>query len=151
MLGRGMRQYSGKDNCLVLDFVDIMRDKSLCTVPTLLGLEYDTEFMDGSLCEAVEKLPREPAKPQPPPLSIQNIQLKHYGTIHELGQDKQSQWSIGFHSDYEWIFVKEGLYVLPLSVGTVRIEKQSDGKHILFILPQALMSPSSAASWPSSA
>ncbi|KAJ9059194.1 putative ATP-dependent helicase IRC3 [Entomophthora muscae] len=130
MLGRGMRQYGGKENCLILDFVDILRDKSLCTVPTLLGLEYDTEFMDGSLSEAVKQLPKEPTKlvlPSPP--TIQDIKLKHYGTIHDLGQDKQSQWFIGFHSDYEWIFIKEGLYVLPLSVGIVRIEKQKDDSY----------------------
>jgi ATP-dependent helicase IRC3 len=41
MLGRGMRLYPGKEDCLVLDFVDVVRGDGLMTVPTLLGL--DTE------------------------------------------------------------------------------------------------------------
>ncbi|KAF9401800.1 hypothetical protein BGZ94_005094, partial [Podila epigama] len=39
MLGRGMRLYPGKEDCLVLDFVDVVRGDGLVTLPTLLGLE----------------------------------------------------------------------------------------------------------------
>ncbi|KAK3839759.1 MAG: hypothetical protein J3R72DRAFT_447501 [Linnemannia gamsii] len=41
MLGRGMRLHPGKEDCLVLDFVDIVRGDGLVTLPTLLGLETD--------------------------------------------------------------------------------------------------------------
>ncbi|KAF8982548.1 hypothetical protein BGZ46_001078 [Entomortierella lignicola] len=39
MLGRGMRLYPGKEDCLVLDFVDIVKGEGLITLPTLLGLD----------------------------------------------------------------------------------------------------------------
>ncbi|KAF9172998.1 hypothetical protein BGX21_003955 [Mortierella sp. AD011] len=39
MLGRGMRLYPGKEDCLVLDFVDIVKGEGLVTLPTLLGLD----------------------------------------------------------------------------------------------------------------
>ncbi|KAG0325180.1 hypothetical protein BGZ99_000957 [Dissophora globulifera] len=38
-LGRGMRLYDGKVDCLVLDFVDIVDDKNLGTIPTLQGID----------------------------------------------------------------------------------------------------------------
>lgn len=41
MLGRGMRLHPGKEDCLVLDFVDVVRGDGLVTVPTLLGLDTD--------------------------------------------------------------------------------------------------------------
>ncbi|KAG0314174.1 hypothetical protein BGZ99_008305 [Dissophora globulifera] len=43
MLGRGMRLYDGKENCLVLDFVDVVKGEGLVNLPTLLGL--DTESL----------------------------------------------------------------------------------------------------------
>ncbi|KAG0297233.1 hypothetical protein BGZ98_000660, partial [Dissophora globulifera] len=39
MMGRGMRLSPGKEDCLVLDFVDIVKDDGMVTVPTLLGLD----------------------------------------------------------------------------------------------------------------
>ncbi|KAF9133636.1 hypothetical protein BGX30_012212 [Mortierella sp. GBA39] len=39
MLGRGMRLHKGKEDCLVLDFVDVIQGDGLVTLPTLLGLE----------------------------------------------------------------------------------------------------------------
>ncbi|KAG0209505.1 hypothetical protein BGX28_010278 [Mortierella sp. GBA30] len=39
MLGRGMRLYPGKEDCHVLDFVDVVQGEGLVSVPTLLGLD----------------------------------------------------------------------------------------------------------------
>ena len=39
ILGRGMRLYEGKEDCLVLDFVDVVGDDYLGVQPTLLGLD----------------------------------------------------------------------------------------------------------------
>ncbi|KAF9161766.1 hypothetical protein DFQ26_004170 [Actinomortierella ambigua] len=44
MLGRGMRLYPGKEDCLVLDFVDVVRGDDLVTLPTLFGLDPSTVF-----------------------------------------------------------------------------------------------------------
>lgn len=42
MLGRGMRLYPGKEDCLILDFVDVVKGEGLVTLPTLLGLDADS-------------------------------------------------------------------------------------------------------------
>ncbi|CAG8699181.1 5377_t:CDS:2, partial [Acaulospora colombiana] len=48
MIGRGMRLAEGKEDCLVLDFIDsYINFPDLVTVPSLLGLKPDTE-MKGS-------------------------------------------------------------------------------------------------------
>ncbi|ORZ18328.1 P-loop containing nucleoside triphosphate hydrolase protein [Lobosporangium transversale] len=39
MLGRGMRLHPGKEDCHVLDFVDIVKGEGLANLPTLLGLD----------------------------------------------------------------------------------------------------------------
>ena len=39
MLGRGMRLHPDKEDCLVLDFVDVVRGDGLVNLPTLLGLD----------------------------------------------------------------------------------------------------------------
>lgn len=41
MFGRGLRRYEGKENCLVIDFVDNFKrsgSAGVVTIPTLLGL-----------------------------------------------------------------------------------------------------------------
>ncbi|KAI7832241.1 P-loop containing nucleoside triphosphate hydrolase protein [Gamsiella multidivaricata] len=38
MLGRGLRIYPGKEDCLVLDYVDIINGETMHTIPELLGL-----------------------------------------------------------------------------------------------------------------
>lgn len=42
MLGRGMRRLEGKKDCLVLDFVDVVKGEGLVSLPTLLGLDPDS-------------------------------------------------------------------------------------------------------------
>ncbi|KAJ1677200.1 DEAD DEAH box helicase, partial [Spiromyces aspiralis] len=47
MLGRGMRLYPGKADCLVLDFVDTFRPGTdMVTVPTLMGLDPEVLVKD---------------------------------------------------------------------------------------------------------
>ncbi|KAI0235998.1 putative ATP-dependent helicase IRC3, partial [Massospora cicadina] len=129
MLGRGMRQFPGKENCLILDFVDILKDKTLCTVPTLLGLECDFDFHGESLSKAIKdpnkKLPKAPEPiPEPvPPPAIQAIKLKQYNTIHELGQQKPPL-NIPFRTHLEWVYIRNGVYALSANVGTIRVEEK---------------------------
>ncbi|KAJ2681959.1 putative ATP-dependent helicase IRC3, partial [Coemansia spiralis] len=54
MIGRGMRLSPGKDNCLVIDFVDsFKRTASQITIPTLLGLNPSTVFDNADVLAAV--------------------------------------------------------------------------------------------------
>ena len=45
-IGRGLRNSPGKENCLLLDVVDVARKHSLVTLPTLFGLPFN--FQDNS-------------------------------------------------------------------------------------------------------
>eukprot|EP00053_Salpingoeca_punica_P005858 m.56953 g.56953 ORF g.56953 m.56953 type:complete len:685 (-) comp13425_c0_seq1:164-2218(-) len=48
MIGRGLRLYPGKEDCLVLDIVDVVGLHSIVTTPTLMGLRptFDTKGED---------------------------------------------------------------------------------------------------------
>jgi ATP-dependent helicase IRC3 len=50
-VGRGTRLHPGKNNCLILDFVDLS-DLSLCTLPSLFGAPRDLDLFGGDANEA---------------------------------------------------------------------------------------------------
>ena len=52
-IGRGARPAAGKQNCLILDFVDLS-DLSLMTLPSLLGLPRELDLMGTDGVEAIE-------------------------------------------------------------------------------------------------
>ncbi|KAJ2157693.1 DEAD DEAH box helicase [Coemansia sp. RSA 552] len=62
MLGRGMRLSPGKEDCLVVDFVDLFRrNTKQMTVPTLLGLDPKLVLKDTSILDddAIRQLQQE--------------------------------------------------------------------------------------------
>jgi hypothetical protein len=54
-VGRGTRLFEGKEDCLVLDFVDLS-DLSLVTLPSLFGLPGQLDLMGETVAEAEERL-----------------------------------------------------------------------------------------------
>ncbi len=58
MVGRGLRTYPGKRDCLVIDFGDNMGRHKLCTLATLVGSEMKVREGE-SLSKAVERTERE--------------------------------------------------------------------------------------------
>ncbi len=56
MTGRGLRVHPGKDNCIIIDIVDVTRKHSLITSPELLGLPMGFDAKGGDLLEAKEKV-----------------------------------------------------------------------------------------------
>lgn len=54
-VGRGTRLFPGKQDCLVLDFVDLS-DLSLVTLPSLFGLPGQLDLAGGPVTEAAERL-----------------------------------------------------------------------------------------------
>ncbi|KAJ1950721.1 DEAD DEAH box helicase, partial [Linderina macrospora] len=62
MIGRGVRLFEGKKNCLIIDFVDMFSNKtSVVTVPSLLGLDPHMELngLEISDNEAMQELQRQ--------------------------------------------------------------------------------------------
>ena len=62
MVGRGLRQYPGKERLMLIDCVGITGKASLCTAPSLLGLDMENvparkaDEIQGSLFELPEKI-----------------------------------------------------------------------------------------------
>lgn len=50
-VGRGTRLFPGKEDCLILDFVDLA-ELSLCTLPSLFGVPRDLDLMGGDVSDA---------------------------------------------------------------------------------------------------
>lgn len=58
MFGRGLRLFPGKENCLLVDFVDNFKrsgSAGLVTVPTLLGLS-SREMITGNTCITITSI-----------------------------------------------------------------------------------------------
>ncbi|KNC69466.1 hypothetical protein SARC_18023, partial [Sphaeroforma arctica JP610] len=51
MIGRGLRLHPGKENCLVLDVVDVVNKHDLVTLPTLLGLSSEFKLAGHDLIQ----------------------------------------------------------------------------------------------------
>lgn len=56
MTGRGLRVHPGKEDCVIIDIVDVTKKHSLITSPELLGLPMGFDAKGGDLLQAKEKL-----------------------------------------------------------------------------------------------
>jgi len=56
MIGRGTRLHPGKENVLVIDIVDVTRDKKLATLPSLFGLSQDFNLEGRTTTEVQQAL-----------------------------------------------------------------------------------------------
>lgn len=92
MVGRGMRLHEGKDNCLVIDFVDVFDGAvGQITLPTLMGLDpklvlKDVDMLDG-------KVIKERMKEQFPKLEGEG---EEPSDLSELPEELRSLESLGF-------------------------------------------------------
>lgn len=55
-VGRGLRIFEGKQDCIVIDVVDVSKSHSLVTLPTLMGLSASLNLKGASLVSAVKKI-----------------------------------------------------------------------------------------------
>ncbi|CAG8533842.1 1163_t:CDS:10 [Acaulospora morrowiae] len=129
MIGRGMRLAEGKEDCLVLDFIDsYVHFPDLVTVPSLLGLKSDTEMKD----QDIQRIPSEPSEPklelQYEFPNIEKIKITEYDNPVELIEACSGALNIRRISRFSWIKIGDDSYVLPLLyVGNLRVEKENDG------------------------
>ena len=56
MCGRGTRLAENKQDCLIIDVMDVSGEHSLCTVPTLMGLDSGLDLCGRSLIKSVEEI-----------------------------------------------------------------------------------------------
>jgi superfamily II DNA or RNA helicase len=66
VIGRGLRPYPGKEDCLVLDVCGASEKVNLCSVPSLFGVP-KAKMRNRTVTEALEKVAEEEAKPKRAP------------------------------------------------------------------------------------
>jgi ATP-dependent helicase IRC3 len=52
MMGRGLRTFPGKENCMVIDVVDNMEVLDVATVPSLFGMRSDFDLEGNDVLES---------------------------------------------------------------------------------------------------
>ncbi|KAL1925412.1 uncharacterized protein VTP21DRAFT_295 [Calcarisporiella thermophila] len=151
MLGRGMRLANGKEDCLVLDFVDVCTSRDLVTVPTLLGLDpldelqgEDLEMVGKELEESDEKEEEEvdekdetfisatdtsvPTAPSSDTLpEFIGVTLTEYQSPYEIIEDCSGAHHLHHLTPLNWLSVGDGAYILSLVGCVLRLEKEKDG------------------------
>ncbi|KAG0229747.1 hypothetical protein BGW42_001350 [Actinomortierella wolfii] len=131
MLGRGMRLYPGKEDCLVLDFVDIVRGNGLVTLPTLLGLDPDAvlQHEDDSLFPSTtEEVEDEEVDPMTG-AKVLRIRVLEYENPYQLIDDcSGTAPSIWQMTPFSWVNVGANMFVLETTKILLRIERsEHDG------------------------
>ncbi|KAF9150975.1 hypothetical protein BG015_007213 [Linnemannia schmuckeri] len=154
MLGRGMRLHPGKEDCLVLDFVDVVRGDGLVTLPTLLGLETDSvlneeikisghEVVDAIRDEQIAVLEGQVLASSEFPdetetveeidpstgLKVARIRVLEYENPYQLiGDCSGTNRRVAAMSQNAWVNVGAGAFVLTFQEIAFRIEKsEKDG------------------------
>ncbi|KAF9184875.1 hypothetical protein BGZ50_003412 [Haplosporangium sp. Z 11] len=135
MLGRGMRLYPGKEDCLVLDFVDIVRGDGLVTLPTLLGLDTNAVLKKETVIskqedvDALQKIQLESLEDEDPDMGVKvaRIRVLEYENPYQLIGDcsgaPRGLWEM---SPNAWVKVGPDAYVLGLRSAAYRVEKSPE-------------------------
>lgn len=90
MVGRGLRLYPGKDKLTLIDCVGVTGKASLCTAPTLIGVDMDnvpvrrTDEIQGDLFELPERITAASDCPESWIKNIQTVDLWAKGQKYDL-------------------------------------------------------------------
>ncbi|CAO3696703.1 unnamed protein product [Rhizopus stolonifer] len=119
MFGRGLRLYEGKEDCLLVDFVDNFKKggtAQLVTIPTLLGLKADENLKDENILNlekrAMIEEQEELATGVTEDESHVKIQVTEYDTLEELMADLSTSVEVENASRNNWVNVGYNKYVL---------------------------------------
>ncbi|KAI8368335.1 P-loop containing nucleoside triphosphate hydrolase protein [Choanephora cucurbitarum] len=131
MFGRGLRLYPGKENCLVVDFVDNFTrsgPEGLVTVPTLLGLDSSSVTEDADVLELEELAEREKKEKTEDAREIDpelvSIKVTEYNDLKELMIDISTTNEIRSTSSFNWINVGNDKCVLNIfNTGYIVLER----------------------------
>ncbi|KAF9388321.1 hypothetical protein CPB97_001245 [Podila verticillata] len=149
MLGRGMRLHPDKTDCLVLDFVDVVRGDGLVNLPTLLGLDPSAVMRKDLTINSqadVEAILEEQIKSlgvDPPPsfsedqeveevvdpmtgVKVARIRVLEYENPYQLiGDCSGTSRRVWEMSSNAWVNVAPDTFVLTFKAITFKIEKSS--------------------------
>lgn len=143
MIGRGMRLFSGKQDCHVIDMVGSL-ETGIMTVPTLFGLEPSEvvrkagpeefkailEKKRDELQAQIEQSMEKEYTAGPDSVSRTNITLTmtKYDSVTELIDDTSGERHIRAMSNNAWVHVGQDRYVLTSTGGivTIRLREHND-------------------------
>ena len=136
MIGRGMRLYSGKENCHVIDFVGSL-EAGIVTVPTLLGLD-PGEITRETTVDDMKLLKRRKEEEEAAMgVEERNVMLSksesnvannlvtftHYDTVQDLIDDTSGERHVRQLSPNAWVEIDFAKYILSPKGGVLTIEK----------------------------
>ncbi|KAJ9131575.1 DEAD/DEAH box helicase [Pleurostoma richardsiae] len=141
MIGRGMRLHPGKDNCHIIDMVSSL-ETGIVTTPTLFGLD-PSELVDNASVEDMRsrKEKRTEAEKERQdqtynPTEQNNVSgglpgrkiiFTEYDSVLDLISDTSGEKHIRAMSQFAWVQVGDGRYILSGPTGTyLRLEKIHD-------------------------
>lgn len=133
MIGRGLRLYSGKKNCHIIDMVSTLNTGVMST-PTLFGLD-PNETLDGQGVDEIQKR-EEPGDLGSQTFDVADVQplgdedidvtFTKYDSIFDLLHDERVDRHVRSISRYAWVRIDANRYVLAEKSGWVTIEKSDE-------------------------
>ncbi|KAJ4399454.1 putative ATP-dependent helicase IRC3 [Neurospora sp. IMI 360204] len=136
MIGRGMRLYSGKENCHIIDMVSSLAT-GIVTTPTLFGLDPDLLVEGASVEDMKEKGERraeEEARKEivyhstgrtnPAPQGEWAVTFTEYESVFDLIADSSGERHIHSISQFCWVMIGQDKYVISGRDGShVKLER----------------------------
>ena len=144
MIGRGMRLHAGKENCHILDMVSAL-STGVVSTPTLFGLDPAEMVEKASPKDLVElqerkeqdKIQEEEAAAGRAKADMErrlpgSIVFTDYDSVHDLIADSSGDQAIRKMSEFAWVAVGDGKFVLTTSSGNYLIIEPHDSKDDFF-------------------
>lgn len=145
MIGRGLRQYEGKQDCHVIDMVASL-NTGIVTVPTLFGLD-PQELVKDADGEQMKALKEKQEKERElgelnadkiTPETDEDVFFTHYDDVNDLIANTTSERHIRQISPNSWVRVSQDRYVLSDKAGSYITIKAIDDRNFVAILTRKL-------------
>ncbi|KAF2793451.1 P-loop containing nucleoside triphosphate hydrolase protein [Melanomma pulvis-pyrius CBS 109.77] len=140
MIGRGMRLHKGKENCHVIDMVASL-STGVVSTPTLFGLD-PAEIVENADSEAMTKIKERKEKEKQREAEVAEVHERlvsrkipgtitftDYDSVHDLIADSKGDQYIRKISEFAWVGVGDGIFVLTTNSGNyLSIRPPAGGK-----------------------
>lgn len=141
MIGRGTRTAAGKQDCIVLDMVDLAAEHSICTIPAMVGLPASIDLKGTSMRQAASRAEsvteevadalKAIAKGRKELPTLDDIEI----AIQEINLRKTAAGTMKKvrASAYSWTKMADGSFVISTQVGVAKIKFDAVGNGRLII------------------
>ena len=140
IIGRGLRQHQGKDNCHIIDMVSSLED-GIVTTPTLFGLDPQelVEEADFKTMKSLEEKKKQEklreqqavlAAGEPLPELKGDIIFTDYDSVNDLIEDTMGERHIRKISPFAWVQIDDTKYILT-NLDGVNVSIKKEGNEYL--------------------